>query len=58
MAGSASLCAAFPALTNGTMTEKLQAIYYSPRGYWQGEGAVKKVAKAAGVSNEDTRDFL
>ena len=38
--------------------KQLRAIYYSPRGYWKGEGAVKKLAKAAGVSNEDARDFL
>ena len=34
------------------MDSKLSKIYYSPRGYWKGLAAVKKLAAAARVSEE------
>ena len=33
----------------------LANIYYSPRGYWRGQAAVKKLAAAAKVSEEVAR---
>ena len=40
------------------MDDKLQRIYYSPKGYWRGLAAVKKLAAAAKVSEADTRSWL
>src|SRR6218665_3042205 len=42
------------------MTDKLSStcIYYSPRGYWRGQAAVKKLAAAAKVSEADARTWL
>jgi len=37
------------------MDDKLQRIYYSPKGYWRGLAAVKKLAAAAKVSEADAR---
>ena len=37
---------------------KLSQIYYSPKGYWKGIAAIKKLATAAGVSEEKTKDWL
>ena len=34
------------------MDDKLQRIYYSPKGYWRGLAAVKKLAAAAKVSEQ------
>ena len=36
----------------------LANIYYSPRGYWRGQAAVKKLAATAKVSEEVARDWL
>ncbi len=33
-------------------------MYYSPAGYWKGEGAVIKLAKKTGASKEGTRNWL
>src|SRR6218665_3976860 len=40
------------------MNDKLSSIYYSPRGYWRGQAAVKKLAAAAKVSEADARTWL
>src|SRR6218665_756809 len=40
------------------MNDKLSSIYYSPRGYWRGQAAVKKLAAAAKVSEADARSWL
>ena len=37
---------------------KLEKIYYSPRGYWKGLAAIKKLASAAGVSEDVAKDWL
>lgn len=37
---------------------KLQNIYYSPRGYWKGLAAIKKLASAAKTSEDDAKDWL
>ena len=40
------------------MEAKLSKIYYSPRGYWKGLAAVKKLASAAKVSEEVAKQWL
>lgn len=40
------------------MNDKLASIYYSPRGYWRGLAAVKKLAAAAKVTETGARDWL
>ena len=40
------------------MNSKLSKIYYSPRGYWKGLAAVKKLAAAAKASEEVTKKWL
>jgi len=40
------------------MDDKLQRIYYSPKGYWRGLTAMKKLAVAAKVSEADARSWL
>ena len=37
---------------------KLPNIYYSPKGYWKGLTAVKKLASAAGVPEDAAKDWL
>ena len=34
------------------MDSKLTKIYYSPKGYWKGMAAIKKLANAAKVSED------
>ncbi len=36
----------------------MKKIFYSPRGYWKGEGAVSKLASKAGVSKDTARKWL
>ena len=38
--------------------KKLSAIYYSPRGYWKGLTAIKKLASAAKVTEQQAKDWL
>ena len=38
--------------------KKLSAIYYSPRGYWKGLRAIKKLAYAAKVTEQQAKDWL
>jgi len=40
------------------MDQKLANIYYSPRGYWKGLTAIKKLTKAARVSEDVARAWL
>jgi hypothetical protein len=40
------------------MDRKLSGLYYSPRGYWKGLAAIKKLAAAARVSETEAEDFL
>jgi len=40
------------------MDDKLVSIYYSPKGYWRGLAAVKKLAAAAKVSEQVAHDWL
>ena len=37
---------------------KLSALYYSPRGYWKGLAAIEKLASAAKVTEQQTKDWL
>ena len=41
-----------------SLSEKLSKIYYSPKGYWRGIAAIKKLASAASVSEEEAKDWL
>ncbi len=36
----------------------MEKIYYSPKGFWKGLTAVKKLAKAAKVSDKEALEFL
>ena len=36
----------------------LSAINYSPRGYWKGLTAIKKLASAAKVTEQQAKDWL
>ena len=38
--------------------KKLSAIYYSPRGYWKGLTAIKKLASAAQMTEQQAKDWL
>jgi len=40
------------------MDSKLSKIYYSPKGYWKGVAAIKKLAEAAKVSEDSTKMWL
>ena len=40
------------------MDAKLSKIYYSPKGYWKGLAAVKKLATAAKVSEDTAKKWL
>jgi hypothetical protein len=41
-----------------TLNNKLAKIYYSPKGYWRGVSALKKLATSAKVSEEDAKNWL
>ena len=40
------------------MDSKLSKIYYSPKGYWKGIAAIKKLAEAAKVSEDSAKMWL
>ena len=40
------------------LTAKLSKIYYSPKGYWKGIAAVKKLALTAKVTKKQAKDWL
>ena len=37
------------------MDSKLSKVYYSPKGYWKGVAAIKKLAEAAKVPEETAK---
>ena len=37
---------------------KLSRVYYSPKGYWKGLTAIKKLSEAAKVSESEAKDWL
>ena len=45
-------------LVTGGGSDILRKIYYSPRGYWKGHAAIKKLAKEAGVPEDTARKWL
>ena len=40
------------------LDRKLSALYYSPRGYWKGLTAIKKLASAAKVTEQQAKEWL
>ena len=46
------------AYTAPKVQEKLLSIYYTPKGYWRGLAAIKKLATAAKVSEQVAGDWL
>ena len=40
------------------MNQKLSRIYYSIKGYWKGQSAIKKLSEAAKVGETIARDWL
>ena len=40
------------------LDRKLSALYYSPRGYWKGLRAIKKLVSAAKVTEQQAKDWL
>ena len=40
------------------LSAKLSKIYYSPKGYWKGLTAIKKLASAAKVPEDVAKDWL
>ena len=44
--------------TSQASTLKLSKIYYSPGGYWKGYHAFSKLADAAGVSENEAKEWL
>ena len=40
------------------MDSKLTKIYYSPKGYWKGMAAIKKLANSAKVSEDEAKRWL
>ena len=44
--------------TSMESVRKLANIYYSPRGYWKGLAAIKKLATAAKVTEQQAKDWL
>ena len=54
--GAASLLSTSPASQASTV--KLSKIYYSPGGYWKGYSAFSKLADAAGISENEAKEWL
>ena len=46
------------ASSNLKLNKKLEKIYYSPKGYWRGYSAIKRVSTVAGVSEEEAKSWL
>ena len=40
------------------LSARLASIYYSPRGYWKGLTAIKKLGSAANVTEQQAKDWL
>ena len=43
---------------SGAVSVSLSKIYYSPGGYWKGYSAFSKLADAAGVSENEAKEWL
>ena len=46
------------ASSNLKLNKKLEKIYYSPKGYWRGYRAIKRLSTVAGVSEEEAKSWL
>ena len=46
------------ASSNLKLNKKLEKIYYSPKGYWRGYSAIKRLCTVAGVSEEEAKSWL
>ena len=46
------------ASSNLKLNKKLEKIYYSPKGYWRGYSAIKRLSTVAGVSEEEAKRWL
>ena len=46
------------ASSNLKLNKKLEKIYYSPKGYWHGYSAIKRLSTVAGVSEEEAKSWL
>ena len=46
------------ASSNLKLNKKLEKIYYSPKGYWRGYSAIKRLSTVAGVSEEEAKSWL
>ena len=55
--GAASLLSA-SVLQASALSASLSKIYYSPGGYWKGYSAFSKLADAAGVSENEAKEWL
>ena len=44
--------------SNLKLNKKLEKIYYSPKGYWRGYRAIKRLSTVAGVSEEEAKSWL
>ena len=44
--------------SNLKLNKKLEKIYYSPKGYWRGYSAIKRLSTVAGVSEEEAKRWL
>ena len=38
--------------------KRLEKVYYSPKGYWRGFSAIKRLSAAAKVSEEEAKSWL
>ena len=52
-----SICLNISQISMG-LDRKFSALYYSPRGFWKGLTAIKKLASAAKVTEQQARDWL
>ena len=46
------------ASSNLKLNKELEKIYYSPKGYWRGYSAIKRLSTVAGVSEEEAKSWL
>ena len=46
------------ASSNLKLNKKLEKIYYSPKGYWRGYSAIKRLSTVVGVSEEEAKSWL
>ena len=56
--GAVSLSPDSPAASPDSLSLSLSKIYYSPGGYWKGYSAFSKLADAAGVSENEAKEWL